>query len=462
MVRSMARAHSAATEPVARLWDWYDGAIFLSAVSAGYFASNPAVALSISTDGFEAWRQRGYQGWPVIATVLNIEPYERVRVVSHLLLCVTAGPRQPADLSHSGIPLSSSLIHSPVAIAESRRQSARPLKLSTIMRFSLSPTCRVATSSSAPQDITVPLQTVFANLQALYYRRRYSYPAKNLFTDARLCSVKGDGTPRRSAASIAASAAALEAAKQAGKSQTTIQELASRTGIKGYSLFCAHSIADSQRYQNLSYLWSLGPSALPYDPMYLILSNVVPLLWKVFSGEIDNSANTSDPYIMSKSTSAIIGKEISAGTSTVPLSQARSLRSIQVHFGSYKAVDWLVFLLSAGEAVLADLLPKNVFPCLRCCPKPDDSCSSPPRSRRKFSVTLTSAFECSAQSSTEECTRGEKSGLGCVGQLWWLCWMSSHVFVPAVLPGDFGNFQRRGTLGAWPVSSALNDIHTLH
>lgn len=109
MVRSMSRARSAATEPVAGVRDWYDGAIFRSAVSAGYFASITSVALSISTDGFEAWRQRGYQGWPVIATVLNVEPHETVRLSSQLMLCVTPGPRQPADLESFLHPIAKQL-----------------------------------------------------------------------------------------------------------------------------------------------------------------------------------------------------------------------------------------------------------------------------------------------------------------------------------------------------------------
>lgn len=76
-------------------------------------------------------------------------------------------------------------------------------------------------------------------------------------------------------------------------------------------------------------------------------------------------------------------------------------------------------------------------------------------------MIVTSAWESSAPSSTELCTRGEKSGLGCAGQLWWLFWMLSHVFVLAVHPGALGNFRQRGTLGARLVSSALEDIRTL-
>ena len=49
------------------------------------------------------------------------------------------------------------------------------------------------------------------------------------------------------------------------------------------------------------------------------------------------------------------------GRATVPLAQARSLRNVAVHSASFKAVDWMFFVLSSGEAVLADRVPDNVF-----------------------------------------------------------------------------------------------------
>lgn len=74
-----------------------------------------------------------------------------------------------------------------------------------------------------------------------------------------------------------------------------------RAGLESKgTLFVSPSIADRKRYPNLSFLWCLGPSALPYDPMHSILSSAVPLLRKLFSEEIGNSADTFEPYLMSK------------------------------------------------------------------------------------------------------------------------------------------------------------------
>lgn len=48
-------------------------------MTMGYFPSNTCIALSISTDGFQAWKQRGFEGWQIIATILNIDPEARVK-----------------------------------------------------------------------------------------------------------------------------------------------------------------------------------------------------------------------------------------------------------------------------------------------------------------------------------------------------------------------------------------------
>jgi len=70
---------------------------------------------------------------------------------------------------------------------------------------------------------------------------------------------------------------------------------------------------------------------------------------------------TPKPYILIKTTVTAIGREIEAGRATVPSTQARSIRDINVHYGSYKASDWMFFLLSVGEVVLGNRLPEEVF-----------------------------------------------------------------------------------------------------
>lgn len=91
------RQAAASASPEA-LRDWFDGATSRKLVTIGYFSNNTCIALSISTDGLQAWKQRGFHGWPIIAIILNIDPESRVQALSQLLLGVTPGPREPADL----------------------------------------------------------------------------------------------------------------------------------------------------------------------------------------------------------------------------------------------------------------------------------------------------------------------------------------------------------------------------
>jgi len=244
MVQAMNEAREAAAAGSPEdLRDWFDGEVFRKLVAQGYFSSNTCIALSISTDGFQAWRQRGLEGWPIIATVLNIDPTSQVQVVSQIILGIAPGPGQPADSESFFLP--------------------------------------------------------------------------------------------------------------SEQSKAAVGALAQKECFKGYSLFCCPSPEDNTRYPALKYLSGIGPSLVPYDTKHLCLCNVVPRLWELFSGE-NYKLGDEQPWVIPKATREAIGREIMAGCKTVPLRQARSLRDITKHSGSYKAVNWLYFLLSTGEVVLAD------------------------------------------------------------------------------------------------------------
>lgn len=107
MVWAMAHERHAAGQPLDRVRDYYDGPTFRIPFGAETFASDISVALSISTDGFEAWRQ--FHHWPIMANVRNAEHSERARIVAQLLLCVALGSRQQADLESFLLPVAKQL-----------------------------------------------------------------------------------------------------------------------------------------------------------------------------------------------------------------------------------------------------------------------------------------------------------------------------------------------------------------
>lgn len=95
MTAGMTTAREAAKHPVQDLDGKYAGTTLRSLASCGMFASNTDVALSLSTDGFEGSRQMGFQGWPVIVTVLNLPPVLPTRNVCQILVTVPPGAKQP-------------------------------------------------------------------------------------------------------------------------------------------------------------------------------------------------------------------------------------------------------------------------------------------------------------------------------------------------------------------------------
>lgn len=80
-----ARAEAAAGAPKS-LRDWFDGTMLRTLGNKGNISTNTCIALSISMDGFQAWKQRGFVGRPINATVLKVLPSASVQVVSQLIV----------------------------------------------------------------------------------------------------------------------------------------------------------------------------------------------------------------------------------------------------------------------------------------------------------------------------------------------------------------------------------------
>lgn len=72
--------------------------------------------------------------------------------------------------------------------------------------------------------------------------------------------------------------------------------------------------------------------------MHVLLCNAVRRLWELFSDE-NKKLGDDQPCLLPKPSCEAIGRELRACRQTVSLSQARALRDIDKHSGSYKAVD---------------------------------------------------------------------------------------------------------------------------
>ena len=320
------------------------------------------VMLNCGTDGFQFWRQNGFEGWPSVMTPLSMSPDQRTRNKYQLLMAVTPGPKQPVDLE--------SFLH---PIAEELNELAKGVP-GLMVPGSTTP--QVLTAAVLNFTTDQPGGNKLAQFKGInsyvYNRLRLfkgvyfsagNHPPKDPASGNTLFEIEDciEGQERiatpRTTTSISARAAVVEDARAAGRSIAYQTRLEQKTGIKGYSLFLAARPAMREAYKHLKTLCEMGPTAAPYDTMHLVLLNVVPHMWKLFAGLKLVNKKKDEAYIMSKAAVALVGRELQDSRRTVPRAQARSLRNIDVHLRSFKAVDWLHFILCSGEVLLAGRIP---------------------------------------------------------------------------------------------------------
>jgi len=345
MVKTMEQAREAAAGgPPTDLRDLFDGPIFRKLMAQGCFSSNTCVAISDSTDGFQAWKQRGLEGWPIAATILHVDPSGRVQVVSQLILGITPGPSQPADLKSFFHPIAEELNAlaagvSGVAVAGyDEPQLVRAFVIQFTTDMPVGDKLLNAIGGSGEN------RGRFRLFSGVRQKRRYCYPPYASDdpppSKHRRFNVLGSAIPRRTATSINAGIHRVEEARRTGKSKAAVGSFAQREGFEGYSLFFFPSPETKTRYPSLEYRWGVGSELVLYDTMHLFLCNVAPRLWEQFADENDKLGD-EQPWVMSKTVCEAIGGAIKVGRKTVPLNQALSLRDISKHSGSYKAVDYM-------------------------------------------------------------------------------------------------------------------------
>jgi len=299
-----------------------------------------------------------------VATIFNVDPSGRVQVVSQWILGITPGPGQPADVESVFHPIAEEL--NTLAAGVSGVTVAGEDEPSLVRAFVFQFTTDMPGGDKLLNGIGGNGENLgrFFLSSGVRQKRRYYCPL--YAPDAPPPSkrhrfeVLGSATPRRTAARINAGVSRVEEARAKGKSKAAVRSLAQQEGFKGYSLFFFPSPETKSRYPSLEYLWGIWYELVPFDTMHLFLCDFVPRLWELFAGKNDKLGD-EQPWVLSTAVCEAVGREIKVGRKTVPLIQARCLRDISKHSGSYKAVDWLYFLLSVGKVVLADGIPEEYF-----------------------------------------------------------------------------------------------------
>ena len=118
---------------------------------------------------------------------------------------------------------------------------------------------------------------------------------------------------------------------------------------------------DKAAYPHISSLRDIGPASAPYDVMHMVLQNNVYNLWRLFSGVWKDSNEVPHKRAMTDSVAEVVRSEIASAPATVPLFQARRLLNVKTHYKSYKAVEWLLFVLSTGPVAIAGRISAEAY-----------------------------------------------------------------------------------------------------
>jgi len=191
--------------------------------------------------------------------------------------------------------------------------------------------------------------------------RHYYFPDLHPVTGEVLFTLQDAAAELRTIDTITAAVGEIEEPRRQKRTKEHVQDMCRKAGFKGYSLLLFPSQHHRAMYPNMEYSWGLGHRVPPYDVMHLILLNVVPNLWRLFSGKWKTSDGSAHQWAMSEAILTTVGVDVAAARATVPLQQAHSLRNIALHYKSYKKVDWMFFILCTGPAVLPGRSPDEAY-----------------------------------------------------------------------------------------------------
>ena len=363
----MAYARQCAAEPVSVYRDWFDGATFRKLCRDKVIISDGNIVLSVLLDGFDSWRQSGCNGCPVLITILSLPPSMRSKILCMLPVRVTPGPREPVNLD---------------SFLELLMEELKTLAAGVVGvnvhgmedTFTLRAFClQVTTDMQAGHKIThmtgqggyTPIRNLLFN--GVRGGKTYYYPPIHPTMGDQLFSLTFPEGDLRTSDGVQADADAVESMRAAGRPATHVAALVRLTGVTGYSPLLSPGPTTRAALPSLSYLWELGPAAAaPYDPMHLLFCNVLPNLWTILCGKLEAEKGVTEELVLPASLRKLMGEEYATAARTVPARQARAMRDIDRRSGSFKAVDWLFFLLCGGGALLYGRVPITFYEMFMC------------------------------------------------------------------------------------------------
>jgi len=210
----------------------------------GKFSSDTDVSLSISADGFEAWRQGGCQGWTIIGTILSMPISSRFKTASQLLLTVTPGPREPKDLDSFLQPIMEELniLANGISGLKVHGSDAVNVLRAFLLQFTTDvPAGDMLINTNGSNGISPSrFHSLFGCWSA--QNRHYYFPYLHPVTGEVLFTLLNAAAELRTIETITAAVEEIEESRRQKRTKAHVEELCRKAGSKGYSLLLCPSL----------------------------------------------------------------------------------------------------------------------------------------------------------------------------------------------------------------------------
>ena len=321
------------------LRDYWDGDLHREHKAQGFFADEHDIAFALSTDGLDLFKVGQFQVWPLLLVNLNLDPIVRVKKCNLIQCGIIPGPRSPKDI-HSFL---------------------RPL----MNEFKNQEIGGVPNVYDASTDSTFTLRfyltLVCADLPAM--AKLMGISGHNSLQYCRFCECEGVFSkhtycPLQSPHDWSKEPFDYDPADLPLRTDDGYRE-AANTNLRYPQALDPDPPAKPpygvSQYSSLYELATIDfPRSFPNDIMHVVFENVVPKLYKWWTGaflkkkddmnvESEIYVEENDKIVLDKENKniwKIIGQNMSSSRSTIPTSYGRSLRDIAFYNKSFKAEEW--------------------------------------------------------------------------------------------------------------------------
>ena len=330
--------------------DYWDGELHKEHKRKGFFADHRDIAFSLSTDGLQLFTVGQDSVWPILLVNLNLKPDERFKKHNLLLCGIIPGPNNPKDI-HSFLrpivdelkALAAGIENVYDAYTKETFTMRSHLVLVTADLPAIAKTMGISGHASYNHCRFCTIQGIHsANHIYCPLQTPEGWPETAAFNhDPDQLPLRDDATYRR----VAAETLPHEAFNPNTRGRPEY-------GIAQYSMFYQLDTIDF-------------PRSFPNDVMHLIFLNVVPNLFRWWSGEFlkknEDDREYVDELAISRPMWRDIGKEMECSLRSIPASYGKSLRNIQKYHRSFKAEEWSNFLLHYSSVLLYGRLRQDLF-----------------------------------------------------------------------------------------------------